>query len=703
MADALVRLKIESQEYDAKIKRAQEGLTRYADECRKCGGTLEYVEKETLEYVKSLGQMDMVSRTTKGKIAELRTAYQELGVQYKQLTNAEKNAPYGQALAGSLQQLKGRISELNGQLSSTTKELDGGGGFGKALEAVSHKIGLPVSSLTTLGVGLAAAAGAAKVAKDAFFNNEQQLDEWGRVTESAGSIYTGFLNALNTGDIGGYLSNISDIVTAARGAYNALDELGTFNAFNQINTEKARTGFTEAITNFREGKGDKKDVQAAADLLKNELGTRQQKEQAAYEVAVRKLAAERGANGDDLLKALSGTYGSYEALKATQMPTKQVYNSSIRDFVTVVDREAATLEQKLGDALRHINDTELQEVQALGAQAQRTATEIEQIDRQVVRYTGAAKQKTKTASGKDTFKLGDYRAMPEAGSLADLEAQAAMVRNSMKGATTTEEYKEMQRQLDILTDKMKALRGETEQTFAPGSLNDLNQQLREAQECLNEVVVGSEAWYEELEKVKTVQEAINAAQAQINSKATDKSLENEGRSAQAAWQGATQAVSAVSGALQQVDDPSAKIAGIIGMAIANIAGGLGSMLAQPQSTAQSWGWIALAASGAATMISTIAAVKSATAGYAEGGLVLPNGNPYGGDNIVARLNAGEGVLTARGIANAEAIADNLQHNGMAGGIIVHISGRVSGKDILLAGNNYNRARGGSRGAYTKIK
>ena len=58
MADSILRLKVESQEYDNKLKQATNGLTRYIDECRKVGGTLEVVEKGTLDYVRAIGQMD---------------------------------------------------------------------------------------------------------------------------------------------------------------------------------------------------------------------------------------------------------------------------------------------------------------------------------------------------------------------------------------------------------------------------------------------------------------------------------------------------------------------------------------------------------------------------------------------------------------------------------------------------------------------
>ena len=88
MADSILRLKVESQDYDNKLKQATQGLTRYADQCRKVGGTLEVVEKETLDYVRALGQMDTPSRTATGKQAEMQKAFVELSAQYKQMTDA---------------------------------------------------------------------------------------------------------------------------------------------------------------------------------------------------------------------------------------------------------------------------------------------------------------------------------------------------------------------------------------------------------------------------------------------------------------------------------------------------------------------------------------------------------------------------------------------------------------------------------------
>ena len=135
----------------------------------------------------------------------------------------------------------------------------------KTWDSFTKGLGINMSKFTGVGAAIAGVSAALKVAKDAFFKNEQMLDEWGRTVKSSESLYSGFLNALNNGNISGYLQNIGSIVRAAREAYDALDALGTYNAFNQINQEKARTGFTEAMANFRAGSGSKEDVQAAAE------------------------------------------------------------------------------------------------------------------------------------------------------------------------------------------------------------------------------------------------------------------------------------------------------------------------------------------------------------------------------------------------------------------------------------------------------
>ena len=227
MAESILRLKVSSEEYDNKLKRAAEGLTRYAEQCRKAGGTLQYVDEGVLEFTRSLGKMDTVATTTRGKLAELTKTYTELSAQYRKMTDEEKQGEYGKALAASLDQLRGRIQSSKQELDDINKSINGGGGLTSSLDALAGKFGLSIKQLTGWGAAIAAAKGALDVAKDAFFASESTVDEWGRVMDSSKSLYEGFLTALNTGDISGYLSRIDEIVSAARTAYNELDRLGT--------------------------------------------------------------------------------------------------------------------------------------------------------------------------------------------------------------------------------------------------------------------------------------------------------------------------------------------------------------------------------------------------------------------------------------------------------------------------------------------
>ena len=86
MADSILRLKVDSQEYDNKLKRAAEGLQRYADGCRKAGGTLTQLDEGVEDFVKALGNMETVSKSAKGSIAEMTKVFTEMSVQYNKLT-----------------------------------------------------------------------------------------------------------------------------------------------------------------------------------------------------------------------------------------------------------------------------------------------------------------------------------------------------------------------------------------------------------------------------------------------------------------------------------------------------------------------------------------------------------------------------------------------------------------------------------------
>ena len=436
MAESIVRLRVESQEFESKLKRASQELLAMADNARRTGATFAIADKEELAFVQSLGQLQTSARSAKGQIAEMTKAFQDLSMHYRSLTAEEKAAPYGQELKKSLEQLQQRINdgkqalgEINGKIGESKGETNLLSG---AVNELTGKLGINIPKLGAMSIAIAGVTGALKVAKDAFFKNEQQLDEWGRMTESSKSLYSGFLDALNTGDISGYLQRINQIVDAARKAYDALDELGTYNAFNQVNVSRDRQRLTNAMADYREGKGSRESVQGASQAVIANLREQYLKQQGAYVAYVNKLAAERGVSGKDLMAIANGSYADFKKAQSVQMTGTryQVHTNQYGQSWTTSQKFAQNKAEQMGDALRRINDTDWQELQKLGAEAQNSLNEIGQIRRQVSRMLGQGKA---AATGGGTSSTGG------GGSVIDVEKFAFKMDEKFNGGMLQDE------------------------------------------------------------------------------------------------------------------------------------------------------------------------------------------------------------------------------------------------------------------------
>lgn len=170
--------------------------------------------------------------------------------------------------------------------------------------------------------------------------------------------------------------------------------------------------------------------------------------------------------------------------------------------------------------------------------------------------------------------------------------------------------------------------------------------------------------------------------------AVSKDVVKNAKETQQAWSAAASAINSASSAMQNIEDPAAKVTGIVMQAIANIALGFSK-----QSIEAAGGgplaWIAATLSGLSVMTSTIAAIKSATKGFAEGGIVP--GNSFSGDMLRTSdygINSGELILNK---AQQNSIAGQLEQNGNSlpnGG-----TPYVTGETVILGINNTLRRQG----------
>lgn len=652
MADSILRLRVDSAEYDNKLKQAAQGLTRYADECRKVGGTLEVVEKETLDYVRALGQMDTTSRTATGKLAEMKKTFTELSVVYKNMTDQEKASPFGKALATSLDELKGRIGESKVQLDDINKSINGGGGLTGALDAVAGKFGLSIDQITKFGGVVGVATTAVQVAKDAFFQSESGIDEWGRTVEGAKGAYSVFLDTLNNGNWSNFFQNLQAAIKGGRDLYDVFDRLGSIKSNNA-----AAIAITQKeIAELRLAKQQGENVDAKLKAATERLAALQKQSVSAGMAAGSQSAFQTIRNGvnsvggtgindatikyavDRIMKGGQGEFDkykrNYEILQQRGMVTRTQ---------TINDSQGGTYERQY--KVFDINAlTEEQQKQYAIAKA---ITEGEtRIQQGIAAYAQAVSEGT--ASAREEFK-GNRYALQGAGGGGGRSG-----RSSSKG-------------FDISSIAFNAAQVTPEQMIAPPSVwEQYAEGIRGTFDTIGDSMSNLTEWTSNFDPyTDKMNEMTKAAKQQ-----------------QMAMGLAANAVGSFSQALAGMDDPAAKAAGTVMQAIASIALGFATASAQANTAGTGWGWLAWIAAGMSAMATTIATVHSLT-GYAEGGMI--KGNSYSGDSIgglvdgsqLVGLNAGEVVLNA---AQQNNLAQNLQGNAP----VVRVIGKISGSDIILS-------------------
>ncbi|MBR2882451.1 MAG: phage tail length tape measure family protein, partial [Prevotella sp.] len=250
MADVITRLKIESGEYDSKIKRAVSGLQNMEQECRRVNGTLAKLEQDQKQYVQSLGQMQTVSNTVRGKIGELSGAFVELRAQYNRLTEEEKRGDYGKALSKSLDDLKNRIRDSKKELSDIQQELNGGtskfGDFGKVIDTVGNRLGVSgsltemlTSKTAMMYAGIGAGIAVVGEATKAWMSYNAELAKQDQITK------------VTTGLEGPDSNRLTDAARAMADVYK-VDFREAINAANTLMTQFGKTG-DEAIQLLRDG------------------------------------------------------------------------------------------------------------------------------------------------------------------------------------------------------------------------------------------------------------------------------------------------------------------------------------------------------------------------------------------------------------------------------------------------------------------
>ena len=535
-------------------------------------------------------------------------------------------------------------------------------------------------------IGVAATA-AMKVVKDAFMSSESNMDSWGGTVESVKSIYDSFCISLNNSSLDGWFSNMDNLINKARQAYDAIDDLNT--KMTIINPERVKiqgliTEQKEIIRkNGREsdaGKAAVAEINRLEPILKDTYTREAKMNYNAFEAEVKKKLEEAGLGNLDsksyrwLMRSFSSE-SEYERLKAGAKTTVvgtgrynlDEYGHAVGEEIKV---SVKNTNQKLLDLFTDEWRAQYSQYLTASYSAKNSAF---QVGIQDARYTrggsggNSSSSSSRYSSGLSGISDISGLAFGATKSMKELNEELARYKKMKEEATTSFEYNE-------------AIEG-IEQVQKEIAVQPITLQL------------GVDA-----EKIVPIQEIINnffkehpiTPEMKLPTNffpSVSKSAEDTAN----AWKEATRAISNAGNAMTNLEDPSAKVAGIVMQAIANIALGFAQASASPATgLAGVFGWIAAVTAGVATMTATIAQIKSATEYHAQGGMVGTSPFiPKGTDTVPAMLTPGEIVLNA---AQQRNMANNLQGTS---NVVMQSSGesRISGEDIITVINAYGRRTG----------
>ena len=248
MAESRVKLVIDSQEFDAKLKRAGDALNRFFDVAKKGDRTFEVVDEGVMEAVQAMGRMETASKSAKGSLAELQKAFTDMSLTYRRFTDEEKASPVGKAMAQSLSELKTRIQDTKKDLAAINQELSGSkfGQFGGVIDTIGHKMGLTANATELLTsktalmyAGIGAGIAIIGKASDAWAKYNSELAKQDQIT------------TVTTGLKGTEADKMTDTMRALSDTYK-VDFREAVNAANTLMSQFGVNG-EEAIRLIKDG------------------------------------------------------------------------------------------------------------------------------------------------------------------------------------------------------------------------------------------------------------------------------------------------------------------------------------------------------------------------------------------------------------------------------------------------------------------
>ena len=787
--DVITRFKLETTQYDSKIKNAAKELSDVAKAAKSAGADFERFTKDSLDAAKALGNISTSSTNAKDRAKELVGAFNDVARSYNQLTKEQQQSDFGRAMAQSLTQLQQRIRETKQEMQGLSgKE---GGLFGD--NGVSGMLQVFGGNLMTKAAGMVAGLGAEVVAC---------MNESAELAKQAEGVQIAFAR-LGRGDILDGLreathGTVSDLeLMKAAVKFNdfrlPVEELGTMLAFAQQKAKDTGQSVDYMVDSIVTGLGRKslmildnlglsasevkEKMKQTGDMTKavGEIIREQMAKAGDYVETAADRAAQANVELQNAMLELGSTmrevfgYNGWDEM-ATGIKTELVgaitftietigkAKEALKDFVDFwgnffgrkslkgdnqkppkqTPKDGTYYEETDSDGnllttgyymngKKKINgygftvtghqptEEEKKKRKQIGGSGSKVITEEKDDFTEIIGLIGNAEERVrdlqkqiKEAPDETTISILRDQLKDAQQELDRLNGKSTTLVKGFSGVTTnamsawagaqkkslgdtevgSNEYTDISANIVDTETLSNLLQKATEEGLANVAENINAEGLWES--ILNGENIPDEVWESIVDEMNEALSELGVDPIKLDVDTGKvikdvKKVEKEVKGISTAASTVSSVVGSIGQAFNSIEDPAAKVAGTVAQAIATLAAGYATATTQAASMGP-WAWIAFAATGLATLISTVSSIHDIT-GYAQGGIV--QGNTFSGDQVgPVMLDAGEVVLNRSQVGNLAAQLEDNRNNAMG-----NSHPYVSGELIYLGLNNYLKRSG----------
>lgn len=129
MADVITRFRLETTQYDSKLRDATKSLKEIGRIAEIGGKDFTKFSQKQVEAARALGNTASGANNVKDRLKELVGAFNDAAKAYNNLSAAQQQSDFGKAMSNSLEQLQTRIKETKQELYGLGDGMKGGGGL----------------------------------------------------------------------------------------------------------------------------------------------------------------------------------------------------------------------------------------------------------------------------------------------------------------------------------------------------------------------------------------------------------------------------------------------------------------------------------------------------------------------------------------------------------------------------------------------